>query len=337
VVGSVAAGTVHPDPLRPGEAVRIMTGAPVPPGANAVVRLEWCSNATDTSVEVVHAVAPGESIQPRGDDGRAGDVLLMPGVRISPGHLALCRAFGIGSLTVAAAPTCSVIVTGTELVTGTDGADGAPPLPPGRIYGSNDAFLRGALTADELHVRQCETLSDDRRQIRQALAAACAQSDVVITTGGVSAGDYDYLPGILQELSGHLHVRKVLIRPGAPFVAAKVGAATVFALSGNPAASFVQFETLVRPVLRAALGWADEPFPASGKLLHDMELKPVQHTRILRAHASIHQGEVLVDAQMPQSSGQVSSFSKANCLIRLDAPSVPKGTVVPLRWLDYAR
>lgn len=330
VAGCVAAGDQPPGALPTGAAMRIMTGAPMPPGANAVARFEWCAG-TNASVELLRAVRAGESVQPRGQDGRVGVVVLHPGARLTGAHLALCRTFGIAELEVAQRPTCSIIVTGSELC-----RDASTPLEPGQIYGANDAYVQGALVHDGAIVRACHYVPDDLAAIRDAIAAAAAGSDIVVLTGGVSAGDFDFVPRAVADLEGEITVRRVMMRPGSPFVAARIGACAVFALSGNPAAGFVQFETLVRPAIRAAMGWADTAFPASGQLEYAIVQKPVRHTRILRATARIEQGRVLVDARMAQASGQVSSFAVANCLIRLDEPQAAAGSVVPLRFLDAA-
>ncbi|WDL96251.1 molybdopterin molybdotransferase MoeA [Alicyclobacillus sp. ALC3] len=340
VTGTLAAGDAPTGSPPAGSAVRIMTGAPMPADTNAVARFEWCEESTSSqhgttaasaSVRLLRSVRAGESVQPRGQDGGAGTVVLGHGVRLAGAHLSLLRTYGIAHLSVAKRPTCSIIVTGSELCRDTEAL-----LAPGQIYGANDAYLSGALTTDGIAVTECSYVEDSRDAIRTALVKAVASSDFVILTGGVSAGDYDYVPRVIADLGGQIAVRRVLMRPGSPLVAATVEGAVVFALSGNPAAGFVQFETLVRPVLRQAMGWHDEPFPASGRLLHTVKQKPVRHTRILRGAARIEGGVVVVDTEMAQAAGQISSFASANCLVRLDEPHVEAGTVLPLRFLDGA-
>lgn len=331
VMDTIAAGTSPSHSIAAHQAARIMTGAPLPAGADAVARLEWCDATETRQVKLLRAVRKGESVQRQGDDGCRGDLLLPAGTRLTPAHLALCRAFGTASLTVAEPLRCTLIITGSELL-----QNPALPLAPGQIYGTNDAYLRGTLASDGARVVNCLYIPDHRDEIRAAIAAAASDSDAILLTGGVSAGDFDYVPGVVTELADEVAVTRVMMRPGSPFVAARIGQTAIFAMSGNPAAGFVQFEALVRPALRKSVGWQDDPFPATAKLAHPLTLKPVKHTRILRATARIHQSEVLVDAEMAQSSGQISSFSRANCLIRIDDSHLPAQTVVPVRFLDGA-
>ena len=312
--------------VEPGTAARIMTGAPVPANAKSVVRFEWCAQNEDGTITVLRSAKRGESIQPVGEDGRQGQVLLRRGTRLGPTEISVCRTFGVFSVFVSRRPTVSILVTGSELV------EQPRPLQQGQIYGTNDAFLSGLLEMDGVQMRSVEYVSDNPRLIEDKLVTAAAEADYVILTGGVSAGDFDFVPDILARLGGHLALKKILLRPGSPFVLTTIGSATVFALSGNPGAAFVQFECLVRPVVQKTLGLTAPLFPASGKLRHAVELKPIKHVRVFRGHARIENGEVWIDTEMAQSSGVVSSFAHANCLVRLDANSLPAGAVVPLRW-----
>lgn len=326
VVGTVAAGDMTQVKVERGQAARIMTGAPVPTGADTVVRFEWCDEQVKNQVHVLRPAKRGESVQPIGEDGRTGALLLTKGTPLGPTEISVCRTFGVFNVIVAKQPTVTVIVTGSELV-----AD-PQPLQNGQIYGANDAFLTGSLEMDGAVINGVKYVFDQPDLIKQALTEAIPVSDYVILTGGVSAGDFDFVPHVLQELGSGLALKKVLMRPGSPFVLTTLGTTTVFALSGNPAAGFVQFECLVRSTIRRTLGLTPPIFPASGKLKHALDLKPIKHVRVFRAHASIEDGVVWVDTDMAQSSGVVSSFAHANCLVRLDESQLSAGAVVPLHW-----
>ena len=329
VIGSAAAGEWCRLKVEPGQAVRIMTGAAVPEGADTVVRFEWCQEVSPKEVVVLKSVRYSESVQPEGEDGRKGSVILRRGTVLKATDIALGRTFGVSSATVFKRPAATIVVTGSELV-----QDVHQPLAPGQIYGTNDSFLKGALVEDGIEVTGVYYVRDDPAEIEQAIVQSMEKANFILLTGGASAGDFDFVPNVLSKLSGGLAVKKVLMRPGSPFAAAKIGDHIAFAMSGNPAAGFVQFETLVRPVIRRACSWNHTPFQASGKLAHDLELKPIKHVRIFRAKAVVVDGEVLVDARVSQSSGVMSSFAETNCLIRLDSSSVAKGTVVALRWFN---
>ncbi|WP_051343781.1 gephyrin-like molybdotransferase Glp [Alicyclobacillus herbarius] len=326
-IGVVMAGQGADFALQEGQAVRIMTGAPLPPGADSVLRFEWCEEQGDV-ITVLRPIEKGESVQPAGDDAAAGEVIVPSGTRLSGRHLAACRGFGVTTVPAAVPPTVAVLVTGSELMD-----NPLQPLGPGQIYSSNDAFLRAALAEDGAKVVWVRTIRDDPRVLKQAIQDALG-IDYLVLSGGVSKGDADFVPNILAELGLEPILEKVWMRPGTPLVAGRLENTCVFALSGNPAACFIQFEVLVRPAIRHTLGWEDRPFPASGILTHPLHLKPVKHTRVLRAHAWIDAGRVQVDAQTAQSPGVLSTLAQANCLIRMDDADAAPGTCVPLRWLD---
>jgi molybdopterin molybdotransferase len=326
VVGTIIAGDEPCQSVEPGLAIRIMTGAPVPPGADAVVRFEWCEELSDNHVQVLKRVKQGESIQCIGEDGQSGQTVIQSGVRLSGAELAVCKTFGVYAPLVAIPPRICILVTGNELV-----QEPKTILRTGQIYGANEMFLQGALTEDGAVVTRVEYIRDDLLQIRNAISKNAMENDYVILTGGISAGDLDFVPAAIRDLSGDLDVEKVLMRPGSPFVVSKLGQSTIFALSGNPAASFIQFETLVRPVIRKTLGMEDKGFPITGELTHSVYLKPIKHTRILRAAAKIEDGKIVLDASLAQSPGVMSSFASANCLVRLDKSSYEAGEKLPVR------
>jgi molybdopterin molybdotransferase len=331
-VGRIIAGDVSQLRVGPGEAVRIMTGAPVPTGADSVIRFEWCEEQGDDEVQVLHPVTVGESVQPRGEDGCAGQRIIRAGTRLAGAQLAVCRAFGVRNVAVAASPVVAIIVTGSELQVYSD-----QPLQPGQIYSTNATFLSAAIESDGGTVACVQHVPDDPGAIRYAIQRGLESADYVLLSGGVSSGDADHVPTVLRQLGAHPVLEKVWMRPGSTLLAARLGNAAVFALSGNPAACFIQFEVLVRPVLRRSLGWMDTPFPSSGQMAHPLTLKPVKHTRVLRAIGRIEEGSVWVDTTRAQSPGVISNLADSNCLVCIDDAQAEKGSVVPLRWLDFPR
>jgi len=328
-IASVSAGAVMASQVQPGQAVRIATGAPMPEGCDAVARLEWCETDGD-NVTVNHPVQPGQSVQAVGEDGFCGDTLLQPGTVMRGEHLAVCQGFGVATISVYAAPKLALIVTGDELAPSVNG-----PLAEGQVFSVNDMFLRTLLQEDGFVVNHPVFVGDDASTLQEAVATAIQCADVVVTTGGVSVGHRDYTAQVLEQLGAEMRLRKVMMRPGSPMLAASLNSGLTFSLSGNPAAAFIQFESLLRPALRLMLGRTDRPFPATACLHHSVHLNPVKPVRIFRGHAYISGGQVLVDVNLPQSSGVISSLGKANCLVRLDKANNRAGDVVPIRWFRH--
>ncbi len=326
VIATMMAGTKPLESIHSGQAIRIMTGAPVPDGADAVARFEWCDTLPDGHIGVLKAIRPGESVQPAGEDGHVGQSLISSGTKLTGFELAVCKTFGVSSLHVTVKPRIYILITGNELV-----HDLSIPLKPGQIYGANDLFLQGALLEDGADVTEIAYVRDDLAEIEHLLRAAALDHDYIIVTGGVSAGDLDFVPSAIRTLAGSLDIEKVLMRPGSPFVVSQIGECTTFALSGNPAASFIQFETLVRPAIRATLGAIDRGFPYLAKLSHPIQLKQIKHTRFLRGVAQLIDGGVVVDTSMAQSPGVMSGFAHANCLVRLDDSAYLEGAMLPIR------
>ncbi|MCL6636336.1 MAG: molybdopterin molybdotransferase MoeA [Alicyclobacillus sp.] len=327
VTGCLPAGSAGGPAVGPGEAVRIMTGAPVPAGADAVIRFEWCE-AKASEVTVLRAVPAGEAVQPAGSDAPRGALVVPAGQRLTAADLAVLQGFGVAHVRVWQPLRAAVLVTGSELQT-----QPAAPLAPGQIYSSNDLYLATALAEEGVSVLDVVHVPDDPKSLAQQFTRLAQQADVVVAAGGISAGDCDYVPAVLRQLGATLAVERVWMRPGTPFCAGRLQCAAVFALSGNPAACLVQFETLLRPALRSLLGIRETSFPCSGKLVHALTLKPLKHARVLRGLAWIEEGQVLLDLRLAQAPSVLSSLASSQCLVRIDQANCPAGTLLPMRWL----
>ncbi|GMA51988.1 hypothetical protein GCM10025857_33450 [Alicyclobacillus contaminans] len=305
-----------------------MTGAPVPEGADAVVRFEWCDASDGKHVTVRRPVAPGESIQPRGEDCEVGSHLLPAGTLLRHAEVALLCAAGVAEVDVFTTPKVAVVVTGSELV-----PQPSTPLGKGQIYACNDLLVAAMVESCGAVVAAVEYVADQLESVQAAIRRAAETADCVITTGGASVGDFDCVPQALRQLGATVHMEKVWMRPGTPFVAASLGNTPVFGLSGNPAACSIQAEVLVRAFFDGCCGRAPNPFPWTGILKDDIVLSPVKHTRVLRARALSANGQLLVDASLAQSPGVLRSLVSANCLIRVPGGGAERGSEVPLRWL----
>jgi molybdopterin molybdotransferase len=244
VTGTVAAGARHLPVLAPGTAVRIMTGAPLPPGADAVVPVERVRSTADL-VELP-AVAPGAHVRRRGEDVAAGDVVLPTGTVLGPGRIAAALAAGAGTLAVHRRITVLVLSAGSEL------AAPGEPCGPGRVPDTNGAMLCAAVVAAGGTARQLPLVPDRPDDLARLLLPALAGADLLLTSGGISAGDHEVVKDVLGPAG--VDFLRVAVKPGGPQGLGRVGGVPVVCLPGNPVACWVSFELFVRPALCAAMG-----------------------------------------------------------------------------------
>ena len=252
VAQKIMAGAVG-RPLAPGTAARIFTGAPIPSGADAIVMQEFC--AVDGDHVVVKKVpAPEEWIRRKGSDIRASDPVLAAGIRLRPQDTGLAASIGIKSLPVYRRVRLALFFTGDELVMPGD------PLPPGRIYNSNRFTLNGLAGTFDCEVRDYGIVPDSLEATRAVLRRAAGECDLIVTSGGVSVGEADYVKPAV-EAEGSLLMWKIAMKPGRPLAFGRVGhdekAAAFIGLPGNPVSSFVTFLIFVRPFLLRMQGVAD--------------------------------------------------------------------------------
>jgi len=249
VVGTVAAGAVAERPLAAGEAMRIMTGAPIPEGADAVIMVEL-TESDDSTVRCIAAVPEGNHIRPAGDDLQAGTVVFEPGTTITPAHIGVLSSVGRTHVAVHRRPRVGVFSTGDELVVG------PVSLEPGQIRDSNRPQLLALVAEAGAEAVDLGVLRDDRDEIDAALRAAVDGCDALITSGGVSMGDFDFVKAVLAEL-GDLTWMQVAIKPAKPLAFGVLLGTPIFGLPGNPVSSAVSFELFARPAIRKMMGRPD--------------------------------------------------------------------------------
>lgn len=249
VVGSLAAGHAPGVEVGPGQAVRIMTGAPIPPGADSVVMVELTERTSD-QVLVRQAAEPGDHIRRPGEDILPGQEVLAAGARLGPAQLGLAASLGAVALGVFRRPRVGVLSTGDELV------EGPGPLAPGQIRDSNRRTLLALLRETGVEPVDLGIARDREEEIAAALEAAARRCDAVLTSGGVSVGDFDYVKVVLDRLCpGGMRWMQVAVRPAKPFAFGLLGdSVPVFGLPGNPVSSAVSFELFARPALRQMMG-----------------------------------------------------------------------------------
>lgn len=246
VVGEVRAGAAGDAAIGPGETVRIMTGAPVPPGADAVVPVEVTSE--DEGLVYISAAAfPGSYVRPAGEDLGAGDLLVAAGEVLTAGEMALLASLGCSPLRVYRKPKVAVLVTGDELV--------APEaeVGPGQIRDSNSVALTELVREAGGEPVPFPAVRDDRDATVEALRRAAEAADLVVSSGGVAVGRYDFVKGAIEEL-GRIEFWKVAMQPGKPVVSGWIGATPFLGLPGNPVSIHISFEQFVRPAIRKMRG-----------------------------------------------------------------------------------
>jgi molybdopterin molybdotransferase len=233
VAGTIAAGAALPPPLSAGAAVAIMTGAPMPAGADCVIPVEDTNRLDDgRRVRIGHALAPGRYIARRGSDCAAGRMVLSKGVKLTPAAIAVAASVGAHVVDVFARPTCAVLSTGDEIVP----LDATPG--PTQIRNSNSAMLVALLDRLGADARDLGIIFDDPQRIRSAIETAIGQHDITFITGGMSMGEFDFVPRVLREIGVQLKITKLRIKPGKPFVFGTMSPRFVFGLPGNPVSGF---------------------------------------------------------------------------------------------------
>ncbi|HET8603550.1 MAG TPA: gephyrin-like molybdotransferase Glp [Marmoricola sp.] len=330
VVGEIAAGQAQIFAMSPGTAVRIMTGAPVPAGCDAVVPLEWTDQGV-AQVQIHRAPTKGQHIRPAGDDVAAGDLLMRAGEVIGPRHLGLLASVGLAQVPTPPRPRMVVMSTGSELV------EPGQPLGRDSIYDSNSYLLAAAGRAAGAIVYRVNHSSDDPAAFEEALADQLVRADLVVTSGGVSKGSHDVVKEVLADL-GTVWFGEVAMQPGKPQGFGTVGedATPIFTLPGNPVSSYVSLQVFVVPALRKMMGREPLERPLVSAML-DAPLSSIPGRRqFLRGHLGTDRGGMHVTPVGGAGSHLVGGLARSNCLIVLDEDTegVSAGTRVPVMPLD---
>jgi molybdopterin molybdotransferase len=316
-------------PLQPGTAARIFTGAPVPAGADAIVMQEDTETLPDGRVRILRVPSAGQWIRASGEDITRGTKVLARGERIGPAAQGLAASIGRDRLQVAKRPRVALFSTGDELVM--PGQVAPEAMKPGAIYNSNRFFLRSLLLRLGCEVRDLGIVPDQREATLQALRAASADNDLILTSGGVSVGEEDHIKPAVQQL-GSLDLWQIAMKPGKPFAYGRVGDAHFIGLPGNPVSSFVTFLLLVRPFLLKLQG-VTQLSPHVVQLRADFDWpRPDKRREFLRARRDAQGG---LELFANQSSGVLTSTVWADGLI-----DVPAGHTIargdPVRFLPLA-
>ncbi len=329
VVGELPAGRAPTRAVSAGEAIRIMTGAPVPEGADAIVMVERTERDGD-GVLVHHAAMVGDHVRGAGGDLQAGQPVFEPGTVITPAHVGVLASLGYPEIAVVPRARVGVLATGDELVEGED------PLSPGQIRDANRPMLLALVEEAGCEARDLGIARDDESLIHRTLEDAFASCDAVITSGGVSVGDYDYVKAALDRF-GVLQSWQVAIKPAKPFAFGVVRGIPVFGLPGNPVSAHVSFELFARPALLQMMGHAARFRPEIRAVAPEgMTRKPDGKLHLDRVRVDRRDGGYVAARTGSQASNVLSAMALANGLALLaDGDGVSEGgevTVVRLDW-----
>lgn len=332
-IGTAYAGRPFEGRCGPGQCVRIMTGALIPDGADAVVMQEQAETGDNGRIRVDGNHRGGENIRQSGEDVAKGDIVIDAGVRLSPADLGVLASLGLSQLQVKRKPVVAFFSTGDELV------PVGEPLEPGKIHDSNRYTLYGMLSRMAVDIVDLGVVRDDPETMRDTLANAATRADLIISTGGVSVGEADYVKPALEAL-GSTEFWKIAIKPGRPLTLGQIDSSIFMGLPGNPVAVMVTFSQFVVPAIEVL----------SGAGLRRPLLFPARSVDRLRKKAGRHEfqrGIATVDENHrwqvartgKQGSGILTSMSRANCFIVLpeDNDGVEPGDEVAIQFFDWSR
>ena len=330
VVADVAAGATTDHVLRSGEAIRIMTGAPLPAGADAVVMVEETERIGADRVRIHSGVAPGDAVRRAGDDVHPGDLLFEAGTVVTPAIVGVLASINARIVTVHPRARVAVLSTGDELV-----EDGRP-LRPGEIRESNRRMLAGLLRETGCDVVDMGTVRDDEAALEVVLRQAAASCDAIVTSGGVSMGDYDVVKAVLGRIADMTWLQ-IAIKPAKPFAFGTLDRTPIFGLPGNPVSSIVSFEMLARPALRRMMGHRRLARPSHIAIADDgLARRPDGKVHLMRVTAEFaDDGRCHVRPARAQGSHQLAATALSNAIAVVpDGDGIPAGADVAVVMLQ---
>lgn len=333
VVGEIGAGSVFTEEVKAFQAVRIMTGAAIPTGCDAVVMLELAEGFQKdekTYMKLKRPFQSGDNISYAGEDVRKHQVLVEKGTMINPGVAALLATFGYSEVATVKRPVIGIVTTGSELL------EVHEPLEPGKIRNSNSYMIGAQIIRAGGIVRYYGQFADDFDTCYEMVKKTMEEVDILITTGGVSVGDYDYLPAIYEKLGANVLFNKVAMRPGSVTTVAEVNGKLLFGLSGNPSACYVGFELFARPIVRTFLHMKEPHMYRGEAILMNGFPKANPFTRFVRGKVEIVNGKLQAVPVGLDKSSAISSLADTNAFIVLPGGTrgFEEGMTVTVLLLD---
>jgi len=329
VVLEIPAGSYSPLELKSGQAVKILTGAPIPSGADAVIRFEDVEVLGDR-IKVFKPLSAFGNYCFRGEDVKKDELVIRAGSLINPSAVGMLAALGFKRVSVHSVPRVALVATGDELT------DIGEELAPGKIYCSSLYALIAELAEAGAQVRSTKIVKDDLQLIAGEIAKALKDSDMVITTGGVSVGDYDLVKDALDSIGAEVIFHRVNIRPGTPTLLAVKDDKVIMGLSGNPAAALISYHLIAKPAIYKLAGRRNYEFESTVGILENDFNKSSKQRRFVRGQAYLEQGILKVRLTGKQNPGIMKSMLTCNALIDIPAntPYVKSGSQVKVILLN---
>ena len=323
IIETIAAGTPPRLAVTPGSCARIMTGAMLPAGADRVVKRE-CTHE-ENGVMTICAEDRNRNIRKKGEDLQAGQLVLAAGERLRPAQIALLASLGMAEAPTAIPPRVGILTTGSELV------EPGQPLAPGQIYNSNSYSLAAQIRESGARGLVLGRVRDHAAATVEAITASLEKCELLILSGGVSAGDFDFVPAAMKTAGLALHFEKVSVQPGMPTVFASREGKVAFGLPGNPVSTFVIFEVFIKPLLLRMMGHAYHPLIQPAVLSSDFSRGHGGRT----AFVPVACREGRADLLAYHGSAHLHSLSRANALLRVAAglKTIAAGSTVDVRFL----
>jgi molybdopterin molybdotransferase len=323
IIETIAAGTPPRLAVKPGHCAKIMTGAMLPAGADRVVKRE-CTREENRFMKIV-AEDRNRNIRWQGEDLQAGQLVLAKGTRLQAAQIALLASLGLAEISAARQPRIGIITTGSELV------EPGNPLGPGQIYNSNYYSLAVQVNACGATSMAMGRIADDLETTTAHISSCLSQCDLLIISGGVSAGDFDFVPAAMKKAGITLHFEKIAVQPGMPTVFGSKGSNIVFGLPGNPVSTFVIFEVFIKPLILRLMGHNFQPLLLPATLKNDYHRSRAGRSIFLPL--SVQNGQATIIAY--HGSAHLHALNQANALLYVPAEqlSIPAGSAVNVRFI----
>lgn len=329
VISDLKAGSVSSELVKDNQAIRIMTGAVMPGGADSVIMVEYTEKEGMDRVKIFQGTKPGENIRGAGEDIKKGEKVLQKGMLLNSAHIGILASLGKSKIRVTRKPKVAVLATGDEVI------DVDEELTPGKLRSSNTYTLYSQILKCG-GIPKNLGIAKDRPQELEKKIKEGFDCDLILTSGGVSVGDYDLVKFILAKIGTDIKFWKVAMRPGKPLVFGRLGEKFIFGLPGNPVSSMISFEVFVRPTILKMLGQSHDTRKEVDAVLEEDIQKKKGLMYFVRAMTRWDDGVYITRTTGPQGSGILKSMAMANSLIILpeDEEEIAKGVRVTVRFLD---
>ncbi|MHA1292514.1 MAG: molybdopterin molybdotransferase MoeA [Promethearchaeota archaeon] len=311
LIGSIEIGEISHQSIGEREAIRISTGAAIPDGADAVIKIEETEIDKD-EITLYNSIAPGKNISKEGEDIEKGTIVLNKGIEIKPEHIALLSSLGIKKITVRKKPRVIVYATGDELI------EVGKPLEKNKIYNSNTPMISNLVKLYGGLIVKESTINDNKKLIKDRLFEGVNESEIVIFTGGTSVGTKDYLPEIIRE-NGTILTHGIAMRPGAPVLIGFLEKTLIFCLPGTPVAAYVCFLKIVGPAIRKLMGCSilDPRIEIKAKLNKDVPVSNLGYYNYLRVKVEKLENDFIATPIKLKGSGIISSLVKSDGIVEI--------------------